>query len=238
MILEAMKCLEAMKLGNRAVLFIGLGLLALSHPLVGASDVSSLETAVCNVCRVHEGETEPEAVMATAEHGGQTYGFCSAECRDKFLEEPTAYLPPVLPRPSPPFEALDLEGAAFSSQSLQGQWTLLDFWATWCQPCIADLPKLTALHERYSERGFAVVSLSIDEGKGAAKKVARMIKRQKAAHPVYLDSGTAPAWSAFNVRVVPTQFLISPEGQIVAQWSGSIDLQEVEDELTKALGGG
>ena len=61
------------------------------------------EEALFPVCRVHEGETETEKVVATAVHDGETYGFCSADCRDTFLEAPTAYLPPVFPRPAPPF---------------------------------------------------------------------------------------------------------------------------------------
>ena len=235
-----------MKYRNQMALLIALVLFAVT-PMAGATsdnhaehadDGSGLDSAVCHVCRVHEGENEPEAVVATAEHAGHTYGFCSEACRDKFVAEPTAYLPPVLPRPAPSFEALNLEGVTFSSEAIQGQWTLLDFWATWCQPCVTDLPKLTALHDRYSKQGFAVVSVSIDEGKKAAKKVARMIKKRKATHPVYLDSETAPAWAAYNVKVVPAQFLISPQGQIVAQWSGSVDLSEVEAELKRFLENG
>ena len=231
-----------MKYRNRLAFLIALILSAAMGPMAGADSSkaagsSDLGSAVCHVCRVHEGEAEPEAVVATAEHDGHTYGFCSVACRDKFVEEPTAYLPPVLPRPAPSFEAVDLDGKTFSSDSLQGQWTLLDFWATWCQPCVTDLPKLTALHERYSAQGFAVVGISIDEGKKAAKKVARMIKKRKVGHPIYLDSETVPAWAAYQVRAVPAQFLINPEGQIVAQWSGAIDLKNVEAELARVIGG-
>ncbi len=194
-----------------------------------------VDTAICHVCRVHEGETDAEKVAATAVHDGHTYGFCSVQCRDKFVKDPVAYLPPVLPRPAPAFQAVDLEGATFSSESLQGKWILLDFWATWCPPCVADLPKLTELHHRYADRGFSVVSVSIDEGEKAAKKVGRMAKKRKAGHPILLDSTASPAWSAYQVRVVPTQFLISPEGQIVAQWSGTIDLAKVEAEVAAAF---
>lgn len=225
---------------NCTLLLIGLALLTLAVPLSAepAATDSNPSSAVCHVCRVHEGETEPEEVVATAEHDGQTYGFCSVACRDKFVAEPIAYLPPLLPRPAPAFEAVGLDGASFSSEALEGQWTLLDFWATWCQPCVNDLPKLTELHRRYAEQGFAVVGISIDEGQGAGKKVARMMKRRKAAHPVYLDSQSNPAWSAYGVRVVPTQYLINPQGQIVAQWSGTIDLAKVEAELLRFLDGG
>lgn len=196
---------------------------------------AATEKAICSVCRVHEGETEAEAVVATADYQGHTYGFCSTKCRDTFLETPASYLPPVFPRPAPSFVVRDLEGADFSSQALHGRTVLLDFWATWCQPCVTDLPKLTRLHERHAEAGLTVVSVSIDEGEDAAKKVARMVKKRKATHPVYLDATDDPAWSAYLVRVVPTQFLIDADGNIVAQWSGQIDLQEVEDAITGLL---
>lgn len=203
-----------------------------------AVDDTNAETALCLVCNVHDGETEPEPIVATAEYEGETYGFCSEGCRDKFVEAPVGYLPPKFPRPAPPFEAETLDGETFSSESLRGQWTLLDFWATWCPPCIDDLPKLSALHDRWAERGFAVVSVSIDEGSDAAKKVEAMIEEREATHPVYLDAKDAPAWAAYHVRTVPTQFLVDPAGRIVAQWTGTIDLEEVEAEIAQALGDG
>lgn len=197
---------------------------------------ADMDPTLCHVCRVHDGEDRVEEVVATAMFQGEIHGFCSVGCRDKFVESPVPYLPPVLPRPAPSFTALGTDGEAFSSESLRGQWTLLDFWATWCPPCVEDLPELTALHQRYAERGFAVVGISIDEDPKAAKKVERMMKRRKASHPVYLDSETAPGWVAYNVRSVPAQFLVSPEGQIVAQWSGAIDLEVVESEIVRVLG--
>ena len=196
---------------------------------------SDQKTEVCHVCRVHDGETEAEPVAATAEHEGHTYGFCSEGCRDKFLEAPAAYLPPVFPRPAPSFVVRDLEGNDFSSDELRGRVVLLDFWATWCQPCVKDLPRLSELHESYSDRGLSVVSLSIDEGGDAARKVKRMIHRKKASHPVYLDAAESPAWNTYLVQVVPAQFLIDAGGNIVAQWSGNIDLQEVEAAIIELL---
>jgi thiol-disulfide isomerase/thioredoxin len=193
------------------------------------------EEAICPVCRVHEGETEAEVVEASADYKGHTYGFCSTKCRDTFLEAPEGYLPPVFPRPAASFVVHDLEGANFSSEELQGRVVLLDFWATWCQPCVDDLPRLTQLHERHKESGLTVLSVSIDEGKNATKKIARMMKKRKATHPVYLDSADSTAWAAYNVRVVPAQFLIDAEGNIVAQWSGKTDLDLVEAEITRLL---
>ncbi len=191
--------------------------------------------AICQVCRVHEGETEAEPVLASATHEGTTYGFCSESCRDRFLEAPAAYVPPELPRPAPTFSVRDLEGENVSSEELAGRVVLLDFWATWCPPCIADLPELSAIHERYKESGVSIVSLSIDEGEDAHRKVSRMVKKRKTTHPVYLDASESPAWAAYLVRAVPAQFLIDATGNIVAQWTGQTDLKEVEAEIVRLL---
>ena len=198
---------------------------------------ASDERAICQVCRVHEGETEPEPVVASVEHQGNTYGFCSLKCSDTFLADPESYLPPVFPRPAPAFVVRDLDGVEVSSDAFRGSTVLLDFWATWCQPCVDDLPKLTRLHERYDEDGLVVISLSIDEGDKAARKVRRMVQRRDARHPVLIDATDTPAWESYRVRVVPSQFLVDAEGRIVAQWSGRIDFDAVEAEITRLLAG-
>lgn len=203
-----------------------------------ATTAAASEKMICPVCRVHEGETEPEEVVATLEHDGHVYGFCSEDCRDKFQEDPEVYLPPVFPRPAPSFEVRDLDGNNFSSDELRGRIVLLDFWATWCQPCVDDLPRLSRLHERYFDRGLTVVGLSTDEGADAVRKVKRMIRRRNASHPIYLDALESPAWAAYRVQVVPTQFLIDGDGQIVAQWSGRIDLEVVEAAIADLLAEG
>ncbi len=200
-----------------------------------SDDVTMGEKAICHVCRVHEGETRQERVRATAEYQGQIYGFCSPACSERFLEDPESYLPPVLPRPAPAFTVLDLEGTEVEFESFRGKVVLLDFWATWCPPCVKDLPDLTRLHERYQEDGLVVLSVSIDEGDDAAAKVEAMVEERRAKHPVFLDATEASAWSSYRVKVVPTQYLIDAQGQIVGQWSGKIDLAVVEAEIVRLL---
>ncbi len=198
---------------------------------------TSLEpaTALCHVCRVHDGEAEAEEVVATAVHDGTTYGFCSETCRDTFVKAPIGYVPPVFPRPAPSYVVHDLDGAEFTSSALDGNVVLLDFWATWCPPCVNDLPRLSALQERLADRGVKVISVSVDEGDKANKKVAKMVRKRKATHDIYLDANEPSAWAAYQVAVVPTQFLIDAEGQIVAQWSGVVDLAEVEAAIISVL---
>ncbi len=210
-------------------------LLVLALPTtVAATDI---ERALCSVCAVREGETEMEKVRATTDYDGQSYYFCSESCLDIFVEDPVGYLPPVLPRPAPTFAVRDLDGRELAPVELPKGPMLVDFWATWCPPCLKDLPRLSELHQRYADAGFSVVSVSIDEGDEAAAAVARAVKKRKASHPIYLDSLTDPSWESFLVRVVPTQFLIDGDGSIVAQWSGVIDLKVVDAAVEKLVTG-
>lgn len=190
--------------------------------------------AICPVCQVEEGESEPETVKATSVYEGKTYGFCSDKCKKRFDEYPVAYVPPVLPRPVPAFSVQSLDGKDVPFKALaSGKPVLLDFWATWCQPCVSAMPELQKLHQKHAAKGFAVVGISIDEEKDKARK---FVEKRKIAYPVYLDATKTPAWSVFHVRTVPAAFLVDGEGRIVRQWLGKVDLKEVEREVAKLVG--
>jgi YHS domain-containing protein len=116
--------------------------------LLGASTVTSVHPttalaaprkAPCAVCVVREG-AGPEPVKATATYEGKEYPFCSEKCRDEFLKNPKAFLQPQTPRPAPAFSLRDLSGKTVSLADLKGKVVLLDFWATFCGPCVAAMP--------------------------------------------------------------------------------------------------
>ena len=192
------------------------------------------KTALCPVCKVHEGEADPEPVKATSVYKGQTYGFCSDKCKKTFDEYPEAYLPPVLPRPVPAFTVKSLDGKEVPFRSLaSGKPVLVDFWATWCAPCVSAMPELQRLHQKHAAKGFSVVGISIDEEHDKAKKFAA---KKKLSYPVFLDATETPAWSTFHVRSIPAVFLIDAQGRIVQQWLGKVNMKEVEQAVAKLVG--
>jgi thiol-disulfide isomerase/thioredoxin len=190
--------------------------------------------ALCPVCKVHEGEADPEPVKATSVYKGQTYGFCSEQCKKTFDEYPEAYIPPVLPRPVPAFTVKSLDGKEVPFKSLaSGKPVLVDFWATWCAPCVSAMPELQSLHQRHAAKGFSVVGISIDEEHDKAKK---FVAKKKLAYPVFLDATETPAWSTFHVRSIPAVFLVDAQGRIVQQWLGKVDMKEVEQAVARLVG--
>jgi len=192
------------------------------------------QKGICPVCKVHEGETKPEPVKASSIYKGQTYGFCSEKCKKAFDEYPEAYIPPVLPRPVPAFTVKTFDGKEVPFQSVAaGKPVLVDFWATWCAPCVSAMPELQKLHRQHASKGFSVVGISIDEEHEKAKRFA---EKKKLAYPVFLDAGETPAWSTLHVRSIPAVFLIDSRGQIVQQWLGKVDLKEVQQAVAKLVG--
>lgn len=209
-----------------------LTLVAAAGPAAEAAEAP--KKAICPVCAVHEGESEPEAVKATAVYKGQTYGFCSDKCKTTFEEYPEAYVPPVLPRPLPAFTVQSLDGKEVPFASLaSGKPVLVDFWATWCAPCISAMPELQKLHRQHAAKGFSVVGISIDEERDKARAFAG---KKKLAYPVFLDATKTPAWSVLHVRAIPAMFLVDGQGRIVQQWLGKVDIKEVERAVAKLVG--
>jgi peroxiredoxin/YHS domain-containing protein len=186
---------------------------------IGLAVHAGTAKGTCVVCQVMRGEAEPEPIKAVRTYEGTEYGLCSARCAKEFDADPAAFVPPVLPRPAPAFALQDFAGNAVSNPSLKGTVVLLDFWATWCAPCRKAMPELQALHDRYRERGFRVIGISIDEG--GRDKVAAFVSGRKITYPIALDAPSDPAWGAFRVKAVPASYLIDRGGRIVAQWTGA-----------------
>ena len=201
-----------------------------------APAIAAVKQGICIVCQVRSGEAEAEDIKATRTYAGKEYGFCSLKCAQTFDADPAAYVPPTFPRSAPAFSLKDLSGKPVSNASFKGQVVLLDFWATWCAPCVKSMPELQSLHAKYASRGFQVVGISIDEGVSGAVKVKKFIGAKRIAYPIAIDSGKRPAWEAFWVKTVPAAYLLDREGRIVAQWTGApADMAQLEAKLEELL---
>ncbi|WP_242916452.1 TlpA disulfide reductase family protein [Pontibacter liquoris] len=127
------------------------------------------------------------------------------------------------------FRMAGLDGKTVSFESLKGKVIFMNLWATWCPPCIAEMPNIQKLYEKVGSDKIAFVMLSLDEG--GMDKVKKFISKKGYTFPVYMPAGQLP--QEFYSNAIPTTFIISPEGKIVAQQEGmaEYDTKEVRDFL-------
>lgn len=118
---------------------------------------------------------------------------------------------------APEFSTRTVSGQPLSLRSLRGKVVLVDFWATWCVPCRQATPTLEALHRRYSEKGLAVVGMSIDDA-NSVTRIKPFVKRYGMTYAVTTTAeANAAAAQAYRVDGIPSQYLIDKKG--VVRWS-------------------
>ncbi|WP_461531943.1 redoxin domain-containing protein [Sinomicrobium sp.] len=127
----------------------------------------------------------------------------------------------------PDFTLPDAEGNPIAIKAYRGKYVLIDFWASWCGPCIASFPHLRELYKQYGGEKFEIVGISIDSKKEYWHKAME-------AHPnpwpqLYDDQNVSE--KIFAVTAIPATFLIDPEGKIVAKGLNSEALDKKLDEL-------
>ncbi|RFZ85229.1 TlpA family protein disulfide reductase [Mucilaginibacter terrenus] len=127
----------------------------------------------------------------------------------------------------PDFRLRTVKGNEFRLSSLKGRYILLDFWASWCMPCIASLPKVDSIYQRYQKENFAIVSISIDQKPSAWLK-------EQSKHKFYWNNTLATDTAIikyYHVDAVPHTVLIDPEGKILLTEEGLSSESAIERKL-------
>lgn len=115
-------------------------------------------------------------------------------------------------KPAPAIAVSDVKGTALRLSDLRGKYVLVDFWATWCAPCIVELPRLQDAYTKYREAGFEIVGVSLDESKAALTDFVKA--RNVPWRQVHNASGGGDLVEAFGVKSIPATYLIDPQGVI------------------------
>src|SRR5688572_1961183 len=124
----------------------------------------------------------------------------------------------------------DLNSKTMKFSSLKNKVIFLNIWATWCPPCIAEMPGIQRLYDKVKgNRNIAFVMLSVDQ-EGMAK-VKKFVEKKNYTFPVYLPASNIPA--AFQTQSIPTTFIIGKNGKIATQHNGmaNYDTGEVKEYL-------
>jgi len=114
------------------------------------------------------------------------------------------------------FDGVDLDGKRWTWQAMRGQVVLIDFWATWCGPCIGELPHLKEAYDTYRDQGFQIVGVSLDGPD--RKRFERECSEREIVWPQIYDG---EGWETelarkFYVSGIPTPVLLDREGRVVA----------------------
>ena len=135
-------------------------------------------------------------------------------------------------RPAPDFALKDADGRTVRLSDYRGKIVLLNFWATWCEPCRIEIPWFMELEKENKDRGFAVLGISMDDGGWDAIKP--FLAELKVNYRTLLGNDTV-AQQFGGVDALPTTFILDREGRIASTRVGLISKSDYEDDIEALL---
>jgi cytochrome c biogenesis protein CcmG/thiol:disulfide interchange protein DsbE len=135
-------------------------------------------------------------------------------------------------KPAPSFTLQDLKGNQVSLSDFKGKVVVLDFWATWCPPCVKEIPHFIELYEQYKDRGFAMVGISLDR-KGISVVKSFALKYQ-VNYPILMADGQVQK-AYGGIPSIPTTFVIDKAGNIRQKYVAYRDKAVFEADIKKLL---
>ncbi len=136
---------------------------------------------------------------------------------------------------APDFSVLDTAGNSVNLSDLVGKPVVLNFWASWCPPCKAEMPDFEEMYKQYGDRvHFMVVNLT-DGTRETVDSAKAYVGAQGYTFPVYFDT-TMQAANAYRVYSIPTTYFINADGTLLSYAEGMIDARTLETQLKRLLG--
>jgi peroxiredoxin/predicted negative regulator of RcsB-dependent stress response len=115
-------------------------------------------------------------------------------------------------KPAPAVAVADVQGKPIRLEDFRGKYVLVDFWATWCIPCMSELPRIQAAYNQFHDAGFDVIGVSLDETKAAVMDFVKA--RNLPWRQIHNASSGGDLVEAFSVGAIPATFLLDPQGVI------------------------
>ena len=132
------------------------------------------------------------------------------------------------------FTLEDVQGKTHRLADYRGKWVLVNFWATWCPPCLNEIPGLSSLHSAHKDRDLAVIGIAMDSG--SSRKVADFSQAHGISYPIVnwqygksrkLDQEITGSFG--DIEALPSSFLYNPKGELVShQLGGEVTRESVE----------
>ena len=125
------------------------------------------------------------------------------------------------------FKLKDLDGKELSLSDLKGKNVFLNFWATWCPPCKAEMPEIEKLYQETKDSDLVIVSIEIGEPLGTVKT---FIETNKYNFKVLLDPDQSVA-SKYNIASIPTSYFIDVDGNVISKNVGSMNIDQMKSYI-------
>jgi thiol-disulfide isomerase/thioredoxin len=123
------------------------------------------------------------------------------------------------------FELPDVKGKPHKLSDYRGKWVLVNYWATWCPPCLEELPELVIFHELHKDNDAVVLGVNFEDVDTA--KLQKFIDNYSISYPV-VRSKPGPGSALGPIPGLPTSYLINPKGEVVAQKVGPVTGKSIE----------
>ncbi|HHD63546.1 MAG TPA: TlpA family protein disulfide reductase [Desulfobulbaceae bacterium] len=139
---------------------------------------------------------------------------------------------------APSFSGKTVDGKPFSSSSLKGKGYIVNFFATWCPPCRAEIPDMVEVQKKYEKKGFTFVGIAVNE---TLPKVQNFMKSRGITYPVMM--ATPALVRAFNgyidggITGIPTSFVVDSSGMLIGAMVGPRSKEQFEKIVSKAVSG-
>lgn len=130
------------------------------------------------------------------------------------------------------FALTSVDGESVKLSDYQGKVVLVNFWATWCGPCVVETPALVRIYNKYKSKGFAVVGVALQSEEDGVKD---FVKRYRVPYAIARDT-SSEIGLRYQVFALPSSFLFSPEGKVKRAFTGFVTEETLEKELQKLLG--
>ncbi|WP_422123446.1 thiol-disulfide oxidoreductase ResA [Planococcus sp. X10-3] len=125
---------------------------------------------------------------------------------------------------APDFVLQDMEGNSHKLSDYKGEGVFLNFWGTWCEPCVEEMPAMDRQYSEYEQQGVHVLAVNIAQ---SDFEVQSFVDRFGLSFPVVIDKSKS-VMTAYNIRPLPTTILVNPEGEIERIVTGEMSEQDIK----------
>jgi peroxiredoxin len=135
---------------------------------------------------------------------------------------------------APDFSLASLDGKTLKLSDFHGKAVLLNFWATWCEPCKIEMPWFVDLQKKYGAQGFQVLGVAMDDS--SPSDIAEFAKKMGVNYPIVIGK-EAVGDQYGGIPYLPSTFYIDRDGKVVDRVFGLVSRSEIENNIQKAMGG-